>query len=729
MNKCPYIPFQKFVFRTPLYPLQYRDKWMQYYCKPEFKEALFLASPEFAECNLLDQNEKKVAKQKITLYKYFSRACTRSTPFGLFAGCSIGSIGEKTSIELVAQEKYKRVTRLDMQYLCSLIKHIEQDENIRPLLLFFPNDSMYEIGGKLRYIEYQYRKTSRIHKISAVQITKYVTTIISKAQNGAKRKELASSITVGEISYEEAIEFVDEIIDAQLLKSKLDPSIVGEDVLTVLINKLALINDTIYLPILSEIKGKLDEIDMRPIGEATNLYEEIIHRIKLIGVEYDIKYLFQSDMFKPVSTATISNDVFNDIKETLLFLSAISTKNINENLKAFKEAFSKRYEGRTMALAEVLDTELGLGYPYKATGSSDVDPLIDDLIIPYKERMSNNQVFFTQSDAVLLRKYVECIKRGEDTIVLTDADFKLDFATNFIPQEDLTDTLSIMFSLIEDSSDKRTIWIKSINNICGAALLGRFCHLNPELKNLVKSIADREKELNPNVIIAEISHLPESRIGNIASRPLFRDFVIHYLSNSELREEQNISLSDLMISVKGDKLVLSRKKDGKEIYPRLTCAHNYSLSPIPFYRLLCDLQSQQASKSINFSYGSIFLSFNYLPRIKYKNTILVRQKWVIKQEEIKGAYELKDLELVSFFKILMHNRNICQHVVVAQGDNDMYIDLQNVHSLYTLLDIVKKREIFIIEEFLFDNNSSIIKDQHGFFTNEIIAIFHRPSTV
>lgn len=58
--------------------------------------------------------------------------------------------------------------------------------------------------------------------------------------------------------------------------------------------------------------------------------------------------------------------------------------------------------------------------------------------------------------------------------------------------------------------------------MCGQPL-GRFCHIDESIMALVKEIADFEQRQTPDVIFAEISHLPESRIGNIASRPVFRN--------------------------------------------------------------------------------------------------------------------------------------------------------------------------------------------------------------
>ena len=83
-----------------------------------------------------------------------------------------------------------------------------------------------------------------------------------------------------------------------------------------------------------------------------------------------------------------------------------------------------------------------------------------------------------------------------------------------------------------------------INNITGKAgrLLGRFCSEKSTIKDFVKQISDKELELNPNKILAEIIHLPESRIGNVIRRPQVRNYEIPYLANSTLEKENQISV-------------------------------------------------------------------------------------------------------------------------------------------------------------------------------------------
>ena len=110
-ERIPYHPFEHFVFRTPLFPCDYLQNEEKSINSNAFAESLFIASPELSnEVAKLQQTPKMSQKEKErindSLYRYYQRACTRPTPFGLFAGCSMGTIGEHTLIQLAGQKEY-----------------------------------------------------------------------------------------------------------------------------------------------------------------------------------------------------------------------------------------------------------------------------------------------------------------------------------------------------------------------------------------------------------------------------------------------------------------------------------------------------------------------------------------------------------------------------------------------------------------------------------------------
>jgi len=323
----PYRPFEHFVFRTPLFPFEYlNSKEDELMNNSAFEEALLIASPELSEevskiQNVPGMPQKEKERIISSLYRYFQRACTRPTPFGLFAGCSIGSVGERTEIQLSERQKYNRTTRLDMNYICALTQQIERDRSIRELLRYYPNNSLYSVGGHIRYVEYQYLKTRRMHKITQVVNTEYIQKVLDLAKEGKHFSELAAALTDEETTLEETSDFIHNLIDVQLLVSELEPSITHPQPLISLINKIKELSNTDrqIVDILTEIDAQLDSIDSQPVGESVKIYPTIIKSIEKTKVSVEIKYLFQTDMFKPTKQATVSKQLIQDIQQVLIF--------------------------------------------------------------------------------------------------------------------------------------------------------------------------------------------------------------------------------------------------------------------------------------------------------------------------------------------------------------------------------------------------------------------------
>ena len=94
-----------------------------------------------------------------------------------------------------------------------------------------------------------------------------------------------------------------EAIGAQVLKRELDPCVVGADVLNTLIDALSRLENAPHLPSLRRIRDLLKRIDAQPVGTTLPLYSEILTLVEGIGVGFEPKYLFQTDLFKPALCA------------------------------------------------------------------------------------------------------------------------------------------------------------------------------------------------------------------------------------------------------------------------------------------------------------------------------------------------------------------------------------------------------------------------------------------
>ncbi len=443
------------------------------------------------------------------------------------------------------------------------------------------------------------------------------------------------------------------------------------------------------------------------------LYSEILTLVEGIGVGFEPKYLFQTDLFKPALCAQADAETVARIARLIDFLAKIAPAGEHSDLQKFTRAFRERYEDSEVPLAEALDGELGLGYPV-GSGGGDVSPLIDDLVFPvrYPNGASGPQ---TPLDRVLFRKLVENARTGARVIELRDEDFADTNHTHSLPE-----TIAVMCNLLGGGR----IVLRSVGGVCAANLLGRFCHIDGGIFSLVKEIADFERAGAPEVILAEVSHLPESRIGNIASRPAFRECTLHYLSNCA-HDGTDLPVSDLMLSVRRGRLRLRSKRYDREVMPRLTCAHNHSLSPIPVYRFLCDLQYRDATAGFAHGWSGMFSASEHLPRIEYDNIVLARERWKIDRKELEALEECGDAERDARFREFLHARGVATEVVIPDSDNELYLNLDDESCRSLLLEEIGRRRQIVLEEFVFAGDAGVVRCGDDMYTNEAIFAFHK----
>jgi hypothetical protein len=130
-----------FVLRTPLLPYDEIPRWSEgpgaeragrdelrrrlaaAYARPEVFEALRVGSPSLAAAFGVwakDPDGGRGPGIELALVRFYTRMATRPTPFGLFAGCSVGAVAVETRLVLSGPDHYRRQTRVDADYLARL---------------------------------------------------------------------------------------------------------------------------------------------------------------------------------------------------------------------------------------------------------------------------------------------------------------------------------------------------------------------------------------------------------------------------------------------------------------------------------------------------------------------------------------------------------------------------------------------------------------------------------
>ncbi|HVF03796.1 MAG TPA: lantibiotic dehydratase [Frankiaceae bacterium] len=651
-----------FVLRTPLLPFGTLDDLSDVGTlarDPLVREAVFLASPSLA-----DDIDEPGARR--ALLSYVTRMAGRATPFGLFAGCAVGSVGGETSLRLPGKTEVRRHTRLDFGFLAKVVARLVADPAVQPFLVFVPNTSLYRAGARLRMAEARHDGNAvRYHRVTFEE-DEFLTATLDRARGGATLDELAQALTDDEVTVEEAREYVRELVEAQLLVSDLGPVVTGDDSVRRIVTLLQRHEETRgYADVLDAADRALDDLDERT-GNDPAAYLAIAESLRTLDPDLRVDRLFQVDLARPAPELALGDDVVNELYRAVDLLHPLAPRNDNEELRSFKEAFQARYEQREVPLAEVLDEEIGIGFGPPPALQAEGAPLLAGLVGGGREARGGPA--WTASDSRLLTLLTRALTDGATELELAKADF--DALKNADPHP-LPDALSVAATV---TSDGRVVFDHA-GGPSGARLLGRFCHLDPGIEKLTRAHVEAEEAVRPDVVFAEVVHLPEGRVGNILARPVLREREIPFLAVSGVEPERQIALDDLLVSVVGDRVVLRSRRLDREVVPRITNAHNHQTGALAVYRFLGALQYQGYAANISWSWGSL-RNAPFLPRVTYGRLVLSRALWNLPPDDLSGLKGAKtDDARAEVIGAVRAKARLPRRVVISMGDNDLPVDL------------------------------------------------------
>jgi lantibiotic biosynthesis protein len=694
--------------------------------RPEVREAIFVASPSLDETLDVWQKEpdsKRGRRLEPAVVAYVSRAATRATPFGLFAGCTTGTIDTQTRLHLQARERYQPHSRLDMDYLCALVEAVERDPRLRRTFMYHPNSSLYELAGRLRLAEARLTTSGRSYHLVAVDKNPYLAAVLEKAQKGASVQAVAGVLVDDEISQAEAEEYVEELVDNQLLVSDASPLVTGDEPMHGLIATLGGDSGTAQMAKrVDDARAALDEIDAEGVGTVPDRYRAVAALLGELPVQPDLSRLVQVDLVKPAEQATLGAPLVSELARGVRLLHQLCPPPAPDGLSRFRDEFFRRYETREVPLVEALDEEIGIGFERSESPLAEAAPLLVGLPFPGADREAPR---WAARESLLLGKLAQALADGAGEITLEASDVEA-LATEQRPP--LPDAFYLMATVVA-KSDRAVaqgayrVVLHHLFGPSGAVLLGRFCHADQALHTFVRAHLHAEEERRPGRVFAEIVHLPEGRIGNILCRPVLRDYEIPYLGRSGAPDDHQIPVTDLLVSVRDGRVVLRSRRLDREVVPRLTTAHNYDGRSLGLYRFLCALQHQNAPAGlVAWDWGPL-QDAPFLPRVVSGRLVLSRASWNVPEAELRALGQTKGADQFAAVQAWRAQRRLPRYVALADLDNELVIDLDNVLSVAALAHQLRGRRRAVLVEMFPGPDDLCVTGPEGRFVHELVVPF------
>lgn len=720
-----------FVLRTPVLPLDTLLEWaaapdprrylQECVESPFVQEALYLASPGLVDAIASTRGKKAAFEQvELSLARYLARMAGRATPFGLFAGISTGTFGRETSLQLEARAEYSRVSRLDNGYLFKIAEGLIKRDSARDACRFWSNSSLWAVGDQLRYVVCRIDRGVVNYDLVSIESTPYLIEVLRCGRTGGSRMDLANAIVAqdADVSVDEALEYVDQLIDEQVLVSGAIPAVTGGSPVSTLVKKMTAFGLESEAEVLAGAADALGRIDSRKIGNEIADYGRIVESLKPLSIPVDAGKLFQVDMVKP-GRLVLEEDVGPRVLRTVEVLARLRGSTREQTLMgAFSRQFAERYEERVVPLADALDEENGIGFDSRSGPGSEGSPLLVGL--PFKGVAgSSERNDWGRFEDHMFHRLTDAIRDDVKEIALDESDISRMEGPTAVS---VPDAFMSQLRLRQTASGTSILHMLS-SGPSGAQVLGRFCHVSSEVETLVRAHLQMEEKQRDDVVFAEIVHVSEGRLGNVICRPLLRQYEIPYLGRSGADERYQLPMDDLCLVMRRGRVTLLSRSLGKEIVPRMSNAHNYEGSSLPVYRFLCALQ---AACGFYWSWRTLS-GATWLPRVRIGDVIVARERWRLDESHLTGmASAVRSRKVSEYVDRLWDRLRLPRFVVVAEGDNELPVNHENPLLLEAFVNLVASRKrVQLLEMFPLPGESPV-RGPEGEFGNEAIVLFAKP---
>lgn len=704
--------------------------------QPEILHAIYVASPSLhagIEHWRRNPDSKKGLQAERALVRYFARMAFRPTPFGLFSGSSTGRVSSQseTALDLKPRAMYRLHCRLDFDYLFALTAALQDDPALEMELQFCPNSSLHKIADAWHYTESRLAGIGRTHHLVKVQSDSYLESVIERAQSGATVLELIGAVHAApgdaNPSEEEAKEYVLGLIKNEILVSTLRPLLTGAPPLDDVIKQLeCLPSGTFATNALRGIREQIKLLEQTGLKCAPHEYQAVTAEIEKLPAKFDLAKLYQVDMIKPVDEAVIGKTVLAEIVSAVELLCSLIQTFEPDEIRSFREAFSARYDRVLVPLNEALDEEAGVGFG-AAGKKADILPLLARLTPNHERHGGQEQGKLFELHMLLLQQMLTCVQAGKDELELDISAL----SQNEAVAQKLPDAFSVIGTLVAASNEALQtgdfeFHIHGGHGPSGARLMGRFCHVDPEIEAGVRNHFRQEEAHDPDAIYSEIVYLPEGRSGNVLCRPVLRNYEIPYLGRSGAPPDRQLPVNDLLVGVESGNIVLYSRRLGRRVIPRLSTAHGFMMPQLPsIYRFLCYMQHQNGASFPSFSWGPL-AALNHLPRVRVGRIVLSLAQWTLSATEVEAIGKDEGSARFRAMQELRHRRNLPRWVVLREGgDNCLPVDLDNALSVDAFVHVLKRGAQATLLEMYPKPDKLCVSGPEGHFYHELYIPFVR----
>lgn len=704
--------------------------------QPQIALALAIASPSLSEgLDRLRRGDSSLARQRraySSLLRYLIRMSTRPTPFGLFSGVALGAFASETSAHLASPALARFRTRPDMSWLLTVLRRLEEDRTVVAQLRVRLNQTAYLVGERavLPFADTYGEQDTRAISLRATLVVRKV---FELAQQFISYTELQQAIQQAfpRATSEQISRVLWQLWEHHFLISELHPPLTDARPAEYMLRHLDTFQGSEALKEqLTRVLAGATALDSAGVSAPLNMISTLVKDQEKLAETSKEKLPLQVDAALHIQSPILHQSVGQTAAHAAAFLlRQTPLPSGYHHLQEYRSLFLEKYgEQAEVPLLDLLSPENGLdapaGYqkpPRVYQRPSTIQPPTADL-----------------RDQVLLALVIEAVNNRSLEVELTE-EIQQSLERWSPSVEETPLSLEVYFQLHASSRDAvdRGEWTAVVGRNCGSfhggRTFGRFFDLlgEPGMEAL-RSLAEHEEALLPDVVFAELSYQPwQARLANVAIRPPLRSYEIAVGTTPSVSPERVLSLNDLVVGVRHGHFYLRSLRLGKQV--RVCQAHMLNMQLAPnVCRFIIEIANDGIPALSSFDWGSAG-SAPFLPRLVVKaggsaRLVISPACWKLHTRTITPSGEGSDE--ARWFRGLQQWRKqwrVPRYVYLVEMDNRLLLDLEHPLMVAELHDELQKQQghkQVTLDELLPDFEHLWLRDEQdaGYFSEIVVPL-------
>jgi lantibiotic biosynthesis protein len=679
---------------------------------PAVRAALFFASPQAFQLVQRAGGRDNPPALLRTLNRYLFRAIGRETPFGLFAGTSVGVPGSEDRFSLRAIQDYRAVTTVAPTRLRSLL----QDVALRPSV-FGRVAQRLNSTATLVHGNYRFLPTGKRISLTEIEASAAVRSIVVLARDGASPDQMVSGLVEQGFRAADAQASVNELCRLSFLEPRWLPTATGMKAVQVALEQMSGVPDLdADVELLRNVARGLEEADSAGLGSKLGLYQKASARL----LESDLgkaTRLLSTQLIKPSASLTLSEATQQQLLEAAALLQRTGRVGQSPALHAFVQRFQARYAGRLVPLTEALDQDLGIEFIAEADA---IDALVADLPLRRKTSVVRG---FDALDTVRLRLLSRTLAERSTVCEIDDASLSEMQSAAGAPSRLPRESFAVLARLARSETGELQIIAPKL--FPPGELLGRFAEADPKLLTELERLVATEQQRSERTLLVDVAHFPAGDTANVLVRPSLRSYEIPCFGSSDAPFDRQLPLEDLLVGIENGRAQLYSIKLRQRITIRLLSPYDFNTQQCPsLYRFLGALQDQDWGLVSQWSWGAL-AGAEFLPRVVRGKTILSLARWRLPVSELTRLAKLDGAQGFEHLQALRAHLSLPRWLVRLQGDERQLIDLDNELSVEEFLYDAAQRDVLVVEELLPTPEQLVLSGPEGKFAAELVVPFIR----